>query len=423
MDSILLYIMGERDRYVRFREFVNDIALSKEGKAIWDALKVYYKQKPAVSTVDWADFEAWFFTFKSGIINKDNITIYKAVLKNVADYKPDEHTSEVDVMARYITKATASELARVCLDAVTKDDGDLDDAAAILKRYDDELGRALKPDDVFATGAVDAVLDRALKPGLEFRLTELRRSCGPVRGGDHILIAAYVGTGKTTFCADQVAHMASQLTGTKKVVWVNNEERSDIVTLRIRQAALGKTIAEMNADRDACDAEYAALMGGDVNRIMVLKNNSSLMNTKSIESILSQVDVGMIVFDVLDKVEGFRHKDNKEHERLGNVYKWARELGHMYDCPVISVTQTDATGADTRYIGMDQLRGSKVDKPAEADVLIGIGKNKEVTADQTERYICVSKNKMPGGGMFEEECRLISWNVKIDAPRARYVGI
>jgi len=276
---------------------------------------------------------------------------------------------------------------------------------------------------VFIAGDVDGVLDRAFKPGLEFRLTELRQSCGPIRGGDHILVTAYVGTGKTTFCADQVSHLATQLPAGKKVVWVNNEERSDIVNMRVRQAALGKTISEINADRAESERLYEAMMGGDKDKILVLKNNSALMNVKSISSILEEVDVGLIVFDVLDKVEGFKHKDGKEHERLGSIYRWARELGHKYDVPVISVTQSDVSGSDTRYVGMDQLRGSKVDKPGEADVIIGIGKNRDVSADQSDRWLCVSKNKLPGGGIFDESFRLATWQVKLNAPIARYEGL
>ena len=251
-------------------------------------------------------------------------------------------------------------------------------------------------------------------------MSELNRSCGPLRGGDHVLVTAYVGVGKTTFLADQVSYMAGQLPAGKRVIWINNEERSDVVSLRIRTAALGKSVADMAKDEKASDAEYLSLMGGDKDKILVLKNDSAMNNTAQLNALFNDTRPGLIVFDVLDKVEGFREKDVREHERLGRVYKWARTLGHEWDCPVISSTQSDVSGADTRYINMDQLRGSKVDKPGEADLIISIGKNKDLTANQETRYIYIAKNKLPGGGLFEEAHRHGTWEVKLNGVIARY---
>lgn len=417
MDIALLNILRKKDSYIRFKPFIKDYTLSKEGKAVFVALELYYKAKP-VSEIEWTDFEPWFYVYKSGNITKGNAEIWQHFFKQLRDYKPTG--TEKDMVSHYIKMAYTTTIGERCMNILQRNDGELDDIEELVHEYNKEVGRAINPEELFASGDVSAVLKRATTPGLNWRLTELNRSCGPLRGGDHVLVTAYVGVGKTTFLADQVSYMATQLPAGKRVVWVNNEERSDVVSLRIRTAALGKTVADMATDAAASDAEYLTLMGGDKDKVLVLRNDKTLSNVTQLNALFNEMKPGLIVFDVLDKVEGLREKDNKEHERLGRIYKWARQLGHEFDCPIITATQTDVSGANTRFVGMDQLRGSKVDKPGEADLLISISKNKDLTADQNRRYIYIAKNKMAGGGMFEEALRHGTFEVNINGPIARY---
>jgi replicative DNA helicase len=416
MDIALLQVLADKDAYVRFKPFIKDYTLSKEGKQVYAALEIYHKTK-AVAKVDWTEFESWFYIYRSGSITKENIEAYKKFFSQLRTYKSAE--TEKDVVSFYVKQAYAHQIGERTIAILREGKGEIDDISDLVDKYDKEVGRAIALDDLFVDDDGSSVLDRALKPGLNWRLPELNRSCGPLRGGDFVLVSAYVGVGKTTFTADQATYMAGQLPAGKKLVWVNNEERSDAVALRLRQAAIGKTLEAINKDRATAEAEYLTAMGGPA-RIHVLKNDSEVCNVSQLDALFSQVKPGLIVFDVLDKVEGLREKDEKEDRRLGRIYKWARRLAHEYDCPVIAVTQTNATGNDTRYVGMDQLRGSRVDKPAEADLIITIGKNKEVTADPNTRYIHIPKNKLTGGPMFEEKHRLGNWEVKINGPISRY---
>ena len=78
---------------------------------------------------------------------------------------------------------------------------------------------------------------------------------------------------------------------------------------------------------------------------------------------------------------------------------------------------------DPPFIGMDSLRGSKTDKPGEADAIITIGKYQTPSTPEEKllRTINIPKNKLPGGGKHQvEEERHGQYMVKIDALRARY---
>jgi hypothetical protein len=132
----------------------------------------------------------------------------------------------------------------------------------------------------------------------------------------------------------------------------------------------------------------------------------------------------MIIFDTLDKVSGYQ-REEREDLRLGRIYKWGRECAREYG-PVIAASQLNGnvdTLKDPAFIGMDALRGSKTDKPGEADAIITIGKYQSPSTPEEAilRTINVPKNKLPGGGKYQVEGeRHGQYMVKIDALRARY---
>ena len=162
-------------------------------------------------------------------------------------------------------------------------------------------------------------------------------------------------------------------------------------------------------------------MGGDKNKIRVTKDTN---HVRDLETLFREVNPGLIVFDQLDKVAGFKGEE-REDIMLGKIYKWARELARTYG-PVIAASQLSASVVDLKdppFIGMDALRGSKTDKPGEADVVITLGKYKDPKNPEEEmiRTINVPKNKLPGGGTKQVESeRHGQYLVTIDPIRARF---
>jgi hypothetical protein len=145
---------------------------------------------------------------------------------------------------------------------------------------------------------------------------------------------------------------------------------------------------------------------------------------RDLETLFKEVNPGMIIFDQLDKVQGFSNAD-PEHIVLGKLYKWARELARTYG-PVIAASQLSAGAVELKdppFIGLDSLRGSKTDKPGEADAVVTLGKYKEPKSPEEERIrtINIPKNKLPGGGSKQMESdRHGQFLVTIDAVRARF---
>mgnify|MGYP003351972642 CR=1 FL=1 len=285
-----------------------------------------------------------------------------------------------------------------------------------------DIERYIDREDLFVTPDISTVVDRITSTGYEWRLSCLNRSLGLVRPGDFIIVAARVEVGKTTFLASEASYLATQLPKDRPIIWVNNEEKSDSVFFRIVQAALGKTTKEILADKAKAMEEYSALMGGDPKKILVTDGNTNHVN--ALDAMFKDVNPGLIIFDQLDKVGGFS-KEEREDLRLGKLYKWAREKAREYG-PVIAASQLTASVEELKdppFIGLEALRGSKTDKPGEADAIIMIGKYKEPKTEEEAliRTINIPKNKLPGGGAKKIESeRHGQYLVTIDPLRARY---
>ena len=109
-------------------------------------------------------------------------------------------------------------------------------------------------------------------------------------------------------------------------------------------------------------------------------------------------EVDILVIDQLDKVN-VTGKYNSSHEKLREIYRQGRELAKRYNCLVIGMSQASAEGHGKSTLSFNLMENSKTGKAAEADLIIGIGKNEAEELDVEEGYrrtISISKNKLSG---------------------------
>jgi replicative DNA helicase len=417
LDADLLQIVRKQENYHRFAPYIKEHTLSKEAVKIFHGMGEYFKSYPTVDELSWDSFSTWFLVLKNSTLSPDSVDTYKAIFSNLRS-KVSTPVLE-DVMKHYIACDYATQIVNVGIQ-VAKGDGaaSLDQVEELVKKYDKEVGRAISKAELFVTD--DTAVALSTDPGLSWRLEELNISCGPLRQGDFVVLGARPETGKTTFLADQVSYMAQQIKDNRPVIWVNNEERSTKVKRRIVQATLGITLKDYQANPAKAMASYKKLMGMD-DRILVTGSGAGLNSAKLLVPLFRDLNPAFIVFDQLDKVAGFERKSDKEDQRLGDLYEWARELSHEYG-PVIAASQANDSAEGQQWIYQNQLRGSRTDKAGEADAIITIGKVHDA-AKANKRYIHIPKNKLDGGPRSEEKHRHGFWEVEIRQEIARYEGV
>jgi replicative DNA helicase len=416
VDFDLLQLVRNKEQFLRFKPHLKDHALGKETQKLLAALEEFFAHYGS-KEADWHAFETWFFLHKTPQIGKDSVSTYKDIFVKLRTVPPT--IAADDLLKHFVACDYATQIAN---EAVKGGHANIDLIEELVGKYNKEVQRSIDKSELFVGDNITGVLGDVRATGLEWRLEELNISCGPLKQGDFIIVSARPETGKTTFLASEVSHMASQMTHTRPVVWVNNEERSYKVQLRITQAALGMTLKDIEADPTKAMAEYKRLMKMD-DRILVTGSNAGLNNAKLLVPLFRDLNPAMIVFDQLDKVVGFDSKSKggeRDDLRLGALYQWARELSHEYG-PVIAASQASDAAEGEQWIYQNQLRGSRTDKAGEADAIITIGKVHEPTKENT-RYIHVPKNKLHGGLRSIEKERHGKWEVEINPEIARYEG-
>jgi replicative DNA helicase len=420
MDYSVLHLCAEsKENLLKYRRYVKPHTVAKETTLILDGMEKYWKLFPGVKSFDWESFSAYLIADQSKRLAEDSLVKLRMTLTKAKAYKP-LHTHE-EVIKTFVELDYLARIMEEC-ERVKEGSSDLEHVHLLATSALRDLERYIEKDDLFVAADLLSVADRITSTGYEWRLEALNRSLGPLRQGNFVIVAARVEVGKTTFLASEVSYLASQLPPERPVVWVNNEEESSTVFFRIVQAALGKDSKALVDDPDGSMKAYTALMGGNKDKVRVTKDTN---NKRDLEALFVELNPGMIVFDQLDKVLGFHYKEEREDQSLGRAYKWARELARTYG-PVLAASQISAGAVELKdppFIGMESLRGSKTDKPGEADAIITLGKYREPKSIEEEmlRTLNVPKNKLPGGGTKQvEEERHGQYLVTINPTHARF---
>ena len=270
----------------------------------------------------------------------------------------------------------------------------------------------------FVTDDIDSILNETFRQsGLRWRLSTLNQMLGSIRPGDFGFIFARPETGKTTFLASEASFMAEQLTEEQgPILWLNNEEQSNKVKLRIYQAATGLSLAQINANPQAAKNVFLQKTRGK----LFLLNPKGSISKDMVERLCRQYKPSLVIFDQIDKVTGF--DADREDLKLGAMYQWARELAKTHNCPIIAVCQADATGEGVKWLTMANVANAKTAKQAEADFILGIGKIHDPGYENL-RFLHLSKNKLSGDPDTDQSLRHGKREVLIRADIARYEDI
>ncbi len=317
-----------------------------------------------------------------------------------------------DIIVDVQNKQKAYDLALAALE-VSEGRKEFSDLKVLAENLNATESDCVAPEAMFVTNDLEELYDdQQNKQGLRWRLSTLNRMLGSLRRGDFGFIFARPETGKTTFLASEVSNFARQVS--KPILWINNEEDGKKVQLRLYQAMLGVSLAELYSDLKGNRSKYMELGGSHI-RLW----DSASIHRKQVEQVVRELEPSLIVIDQVDKIKGFT--DDREDLRLGHIYIWARELAKEY-CPVIAVCQADASGEGKKWLTMDNVANAKTAKQAEADWILGIGKTHNVVEEYT-RFFALCKNKLIGDADTDPALRHGRCEVRILPEVARYGDI
>lgn len=394
----------DKENYQKYRSFINDSKISPELKPVFRGLDKWYTTNTGSPALE----DVANLTFAGGVPEKD--WEYTKSLFNTLQ-SINGHETVQNLLESFRTSKVLGDIAFSAFEASEGRKG-LPEVLELV----DQLKSPVEVNFDYVSDNINEVLNATINaPGYRWRLDSLNRSLGSLRKGNFGFVFARPETGKTTFLASEVTHMASQHFDTHgPILWINNEETGAAVMSRLYQAALGATVDRIAKHPESAQEKYKELTHG---RIKLLDRAG--IHRREIERIVESENPSLILFDQIDKIKGF--KADREDLALGAIYQWSREIAKEY-CPVIGVCQADVSGENQRWLYMDNVAGAKTAKQAEADFILGIGKIHDPGFENI-RFINISKNKLPGDADSDRTKRHPQIQVEIKPQIARYIDL
>jgi replicative DNA helicase len=223
----------------------------------------------------------------------------------------------------------------------------------------------------------------------KFNIPILKENIGGVGGGNLMIAFARPETGKTAFWVSLCAGPNGFAEQGAKIHAFINEEPAIRTQMRAISCYTGMTREEIMQEVDIAQNSWSEI-----------KDNLHMFDTVdwSIEDVDAHCEKhkpDIIVIDQLDKVN-VTGTYARTDEKLRQIYTSVREIAKRRNCAVIAISQASADAHNRNSISFDQMENSKTGKAAEADLIIGIGRNSNSDLENKIRTLCISKNKING---------------------------
>ena len=240
------------------------------------------------------------------------------------------------------------------------------------------------------TNNINEVLDLlGMTTKWKFNIPMLRDNVGGIGGGNLMISFARPETGKTAFWISLCSGPEGFAQQGAKIHAFINEEPAIRTQMRAISCFTGMTREEIIQEKNMAQRVWSEI-----------KDNISMFDTvdwsmEDIDAHCEKHRPDIIVIDQLDKVN-VTGTYARTDEKLRQIYTSAREIAKRRDCAVIAMSQASADAHNRNSISFDQMENSKTGKAAEADLIIGIGRNSNSDLENKKRTLCISKNKING---------------------------
>mgnify|MGYP003149301336 FL=1 len=223
----------------------------------------------------------------------------------------------------------------------------------------------------------------------KFNIPVLHKNVSGLGEGNLAIFFARPETGKTAFWVSLVGGRGGFAEQGAKIHAFINEEPAVRVQMRLINCYTGMTNPEIISNIEKAHNEWEKI-----------RQNIILLDTidwtvDDIDSHCEKHKPDIIVIDQLDKV-GISGSFARTDEKLRAIYSGVREIAKRRKCCVIAISQASADAHNRSSVSFDMMENSKTGKAAEADLIIGIGRNINIDPTDRTRHLCVSKNKITG---------------------------
>ena len=392
--NLRLYILRTlltKEKYDKLKSEI-DISIFQNGaREIYKTISNIYKDNPNITQINFSDLKlAYFNTYYPNTSYASQKNIHEIIDSLERQEEPSDDVVATALKSMYRIKK-ADELARICLDISNNPSStSLKQVEKFMANVDEEQ---TQQESEAVTKDVDKIVEALQEQGeFKFNLNSLQRATNGIGRGNFMIVFARPDVGKTAFWVSLVASPNGFAWQEKKVSIFANEEPAIRTQMRLLNASTGLQRGNiLNGSRDLAKQKWSTISPYIENFDCVGKTMDDL------DEYCSTNDVDILIIDQLDKIN-VTGKYNATHEKLREVYTQSRELAKRHNILVIGMSQASAEAQGRSRVTFSTMENSKTGKAAEADIILGIGKEDEVEnyLEDCVRFVTLSKNKLTG---------------------------
>ena len=376
----------ERETHERYSGMLEQMdTLEREHRLLLSTIKNYFG-KYKVDRILSDELRIFFNSENPGLAKNE---IYQTLLDQIARLQEVNTGLIMDTLAKLADWHCCCRVAREIMPVINgQQAGAMEKLTPIIEEYGQLTGRVTGDDPNVSTKSWAELREQLRTSGMPWMLAPLQRIFGPLVAPSLGHVFARSETGKSAF----IIHLATWLAYTYRasegtpVLYLGNEESADAMRARFYCASTGVSAEKLDAlDPEQVEETYRA-KGGD--RIKIVEGVTSLA---AVERYVAENKPRIVMIDQGPKLT--LPGDYATHERRQLVYFGLRTLANRHRCAILSAGQASSTAEGKKWLGLNDIDGSKVGIPGECDWIIGIGRYD----DQPDyRFFTVLKNKLTG---------------------------
>ena len=312
---------------------------------------------------------------------------FSELIEDIREVQEPNKEIAKDIMRILSDRDLAQRIAVEATEIFNGKEANFADITGMIDKHKTNINEDKVPAVTNDVGEVLDLLDVTTK--WKFNIPILKQCVGGIGGGNLMIAFARPETGKTAFWVSLCTGPEGFAEQGAKIHAFINEEPAIRTQMRAISCYTGMTREEIIQEKDMAKRIWSEI-----------KDNISMFDT--VDWSMEDIDLhcekhkpDIIVIDQLDKINvtgTFARTD----EKLRKIYTNVREIAKRRNCAVIAISQASADAHNRDSISFDQMENSKTGKAAEADLIIGIGRNANTDTDNKTRTLCVSKNKING---------------------------
>lgn len=311
------------------------------------------------------------------------------ILDDISAYAPIGEDVAQDVLTKMWQQEVGRRIADMGLAMMEGNPEKIHEIKELIERSEDGFVPEDEDDAPISTDLDELLEYDSLANCWEFNIPSLSRAVRGGRAGEFMIAFARPEVGKTAFYVSLAVAPNGFCAQGADVHIITNEEPAKRTMIRAMSAYTGFNKEQLYMHREQAKQKFTEIQA---NIIMRDKVDASV---EWLNKYCERHKPDIIIIDQLDKLDvmgTFARTD----EKLRQIYLKFREVCKRHDVFGIGISQASADAENRTNVTYAMMENSKTGKAAEADLIIGIGKQDITDHNDNRRYLTISKNKLTG---------------------------